>query len=124
MNTLSWFLYFADILVNIASSLVFLGFCFGGAYIGWVIHTTISNESAEDLARIYGREVKEKKAYPKLTLVVLSACCFLTANLLPSKNTMYAIAASELGEEAAKSAIGQKSLKAIEQWIDKQLESK
>jgi hypothetical protein len=44
--------------------------------------------------------------------------------LIPSKDTMYAIAASELGEEVVKSAIGQKSIKALEQWIDSQLEKK
>ncbi len=107
MNTLSWFLYFADVLANVQFTLVIIGSLLLLAYV-FLIFVAYVNEDK----------------FPKFSIAIAAVCCMMAASVLPSKNTMYAIAASELGEETAKSAIGQKSLKAIEQWIDKQLESK
>ena len=39
----------------------------------------------------------------------------------PSRETVYAIAASEMTEQALKTPVATKAMKAVEKWIDKQL---
>lgn len=104
MKTLSWFLYFADTLGDLKSTLstTFLIGLGGVSFISiWL--------------SLDGDHSFWKWISVPIIVLVLST-------MIPSKNTMYAIAASELGEQAMKSTIGQKSLKAVELWIDKQLE--
>lgn len=110
MNTLSQFLYAADVLSSVS---VFLGFVafFMAIGMGIVSGTSISALAEEE-------EFPHKLNY--LWLIVLLTS--IGAVAIPSKDTMYAIAASEMGEEVYKSKIGQKSLAAVEKWIDKQLE--
>jgi hypothetical protein len=43
------------------------------------------------------------------------SCC------LPSQTTMYAIAASQMGEQALKTPLAGKAGKALEAWLDKQI---
>jgi hypothetical protein len=52
--------------------------------------------------------------------------CFMPYSLglaafVPSKDALYAITASEMGEEILNSNIGSKAQQAIEAWIDKQI---
>lgn len=49
-------------------------------------------------------------------IVVLS----LTGAVLPSRDTMYAIAASQVGEQALKTPLAEKAEKALEAWLNKQ----
>lgn len=107
MNSLSWFLYFADCFSKTSYALVVIGII--GSILGMMVCVYFSIE-------------EDEHSFWKWMGVPLF-CLFLSC-LIPSKETMYAIAASEIGEEVIKSPVGQKSLKALEQWIDKQLEEK
>jgi hypothetical protein len=107
MNSLSWFLYFADVVTNFGITIVILTLLFGSGFFIFSVFQYVD---------------KSDSKFFKWNL--LTVFLLLFASIIPSKNTMYAIAASEIGEEVAKSDIGKKSLKAIEQWIDAQINKK
>lgn len=109
MNSLSWFLYFADFAVRFQfiSALVMLTAAFG-------LGVTFILKTLEEPAKNSRSLVKGFA----IALIVSSSIFCLT----PSKNTLYAIAASQLGEKAMESTIGQKTKQALELWIDSQIE--
>lgn len=119
MNSLSWFLYFVDVLsrANILACIV-LGA--SAAYLS--ITMAIAGISAGD----FGRPIKAtwfpwwKRAGVSL---LVSAVVF---TVIPSSNTLYAIAASEVGEKVVKSeavqGIASDATKALQQWIKRQLD--
>lgn len=43
------------------------------------------------------------------------------AVVLPSRETIYAIAASQMDEQALKSDIGAKTFRALDAWLDRQI---
>ena len=52
----------------------------------------------------------------------VSAIALVVVSLaVPSKDTVYAIAASEVGEEIVKSETAGKAVKALNAWLDKQI---
>jgi hypothetical protein len=53
---------------------------------------------------------------------ILAVVFALLGGLTPSRETIYAIAASELGEEALKSSAATKAQQALNAWLDKQIE--
>lgn len=109
MNSFSWFLYFA----GIAKGVYILFFIVGsmGALVSSLIGGMLVIE--------YGKEKK-----PFVIAFIVSCFLLIVSALIPSKDTLYAIAASEIGEQAYKSELGQKASKAIEMWIDSQLSKK
>lgn len=109
MNSLSWFLYLADVVSGLGHFFSVAGFLFL-LFGGWLA-AVILVESCGD--------VKWPFVFPVVGLALL-----LFATLIPSKNTIYAIAASELGKQAAESELGKKGLKAVELWIDEQMKEK
>lgn len=118
MNSVSWFLYFIDVFDNvrvgfqIVAFISFLGVLF--LFIGVAI---TEGEISEDALAI-------KRAL-KVTLAV-GGISFLVLMPIPSKNTLYAIAASEVGEKIVKNESVQEitsdATKALHQWIKKQIE--
>lgn len=107
MNSLSWFLYWADVLPTIAHGMA------GISLFGMVLW---------GLFCVYMFIACDKK-WP-LIFIPVFLVMMLISGLIPRKDTLYAIAASELGEEALKSNLGKKATQAIEQWIDTQLKPK
>lgn len=105
MNSLSWFLYLADVFPKFASG-IFL--CSLFAFIIIFI-----------FSMYYTIENKKYHLWKYLSLPIIG---FFISSTIPSQNTMYAIAASEIGEEAVKSKLGQKISLALEKWIDTQIE--
>lgn len=108
MNQLSWLLYAADV----ASS---INFAFAAVFIACLIVTVIcflgtleanEREWACPLFRHFGL----------YTLLV-----FLVSAPIPSKDTIYAIAVSEMGEQALATPLAGKATKALEAWLDKQI---
>jgi len=104
MNSLSWFLYSIDVLSNIKGFLIILVFFLGTGAIAYIGHSFVEGDHP-----------------PKWWIVALLLSPAVPLTLIPDKNTMYAIGASELGEHVVNSEIGQKAKKAIEMWIDSQL---
>ncbi len=125
MNSLSWFLYLADVIGNfrgIAHPFAF----FGGVafFIAVGVRVVVGGLAAagEDEAKAFVPLAQTALKY--VTIVFTSACLVLV--VAPSTNTLYAIAASEMGEKIVKSesvqGITDDATKALQQWIKRQIE--
>ncbi len=111
MNSVSWFLYAADVLSALG---VFGTVCMLGTLVTMVFVTAFQICEREESPRFL------RWALPLWIFAGVIIC------LIPSKNTMYAIAASEVGEKIVKSetvqGIASDATKALQQWIKKQIE--
>lgn len=107
MNSLSWFLYLADVVGNLSGAIVAIAIILIISSLFGAFFYVAANE-------------RKPPMYFAWCFTGASAMLFL-ASFLPSKNTMYAIAASELGQKAVESELGGKALKAVEQWIEGQV---
>lgn len=112
MNSLSWFLYLAEVLENLGICAAILG---GLGLIGL-------------LAGTIGYACEKEKFWKdgwKIGAPII-VFLFLISILTPSKKTMYAIAASEFGERLAQNeavqGIASDASKALQQWIKRQIE--
>lgn len=116
MNDLSFLIYWADV----ADSLDwFFQFLMGVSIVGtiaWLLFgATISDE---------GPSPEEWRGWRKAGLLVLLPSFIVSAvlgSLVPSKETVYAIAASEMGERALNTPTATKAFQALEAWLDKQV---
>jgi hypothetical protein len=111
MNNLSWLLYFADVCGNLGVVAV-LSWIFSGLFTifyGMAIDFDFEDNPLKNVI------INTWKA-----IVIITVLCVF----LPGKQTIYAIAVSETGEEVLKSNISTKAQQAIEKWIDTQLEDK
>lgn len=108
MNTLSIFLWAADVLPGISNNLQALGAMLG---IVMAFGTFVS-------------VINEQFHYLKFTIPILCFAVLISvaAALVPKKETIYAIAVSELGEEVYKSEEGQKVVRLLNGYLDKKLE--
>jgi len=113
MNDLSILIYLTS-LVGKASNILGAVLFFGGLLvsIGVVFYFACADEY--DAA-----EKSFRKLYPRFTAVWVF--CGLLYLAIPTQDAMYAIAASEVGEEIVQSEVAGKALKAVEAWIDTQL---
>jgi len=114
MNTLSWMIYAADVAEsarNIFGVVTFFG-CLGAALLAVPFLAGTDCASEEDQATL-------RKAL-KVCLIVAFASR-LIALPIPSKETVYAIAASEMGERALNTPTADKAVKALNAWLDKQI---
>lgn len=102
MNSLSWFLYLAGIINNLQGFLTCVGLtlCMGAGI----------------AAGPFELGLKRVRFYLGLSFLLLTV-----AAVLPDKQTLYAIAASEMGEKAIQTTVGKKAINAIELWIDSQI---
>ena len=85
-----------------------------------LISVTVFNDSLAS----YERAEKRKKYYVSPRLFTLVILCWLIAAFCPSSETMYAIAASQSGEQVLKTPLANKAEKALEVWLDKQAANK
>lgn len=102
MNSLSWLIYFADIVSNLQGVLAAVS----------VVLVVAMLPATEGFSKTF----KGLKLY--VTIAILLGAI---ATILPSKNTVYAIAASELGEQVLVSNTGKKAVAALEAWLDAQV---
>lgn len=100
MNNLSWLIYFGGVCDGLEGLFVSLS-VLGGLV---VVIQSLNNEKLTIL--------------PIVKLVPL---LWVVAAILPTKDTVYAIAASELGEKVVASQLSDKAKKAIDAWLDKQI---
>lgn len=87
MNDLSWLLYLIGISGNIQNTLVFLGFALCGA--GALMSCVFAFEFDRPKTAVF----------TILLTSVIVVTMWLTAALIPPRSTLYAIAASQLGEQ-------------------------
>lgn len=112
MNNLSLFIYLAEIVENLRFflQLFVVLFPFFGA-IGSIIY---KGESIDNVL-------------PNWWIFTFFFILFIAVTLLvflPTKTTLYAIAASELGEDLLKSELGQTVTLSLENWVKAQLQQK
>ena len=107
MNDLSWLLYWGGVSGNasvILASAVSIGFGVLGL---WTVIACIEGHG-------------DNYTGPKW-LFSIPAIAALLLIFTPSQNTVYAIAASEMGEKALDSKLATKAEKALDAWLDRQL---
>ena len=104
MNTLSWFIYWADVLPSLAKGL-----------------TTLLLFSLLISVSMNAYQLIENNCKKYIWVPFLCAFVLLLSSFIPSQNTLYAIAASEMGEDVYKSEQGQKIVKQLSDWVEAQL---
>lgn len=117
MNQLSWLLYIGNVLGNLGSVFVFISLGFIILCIIAAIALCVQLETYSS----YNNDPKptlHKSVYLMIPAVFV---CWLLAALCPSQDTVYAIAASQVGEQALKTPLAQKAEKAINVWLDNQI---
>ncbi len=105
MNSLSWIIYLAGVSQSIS---VLLGFAAVLTLFGLVFFGIVYEFSNDFMlaARKW---------------IFIAAGCAIVAALIPSKESIYAIAASEYGEEVLKTPEASKARKALNSWLDAQI---
>jgi len=111
MNKLSWLIYFAGTVNSI-----FVVSIIGALIIAIYACVTIAYNEAE---KDYKNFVKKDPLAFKYIFILF----VLTFTFVPNKNTILAIAASEIGENAITQFKDSKYSKALDAWIDEQLKS-
>ena len=115
MNDLSWLLYFADIADNLSGILRPISF----------VLITVSILMGLFLFPVNCEADKEFKLfYTTLfkNVLIATAIVSIVSSVIPSKETLYAIAVSEVGEEVVKSETANKAVKALNTWLDRQIQ--
>jgi predicted MFS family arabinose efflux permease len=114
LNALSWLIYLASVVssigvlaftVAVLSVLVFLA--------GLMVVCANIDEGYES-----ERNTGFKLLIGSTRVFVI---CALLLVVLPGRDTIYAIAASEMGEELLNSETGSKAVKALDAWLDRQI---
>lgn len=138
MNSLSWILYAADA-VDTAK-----GVAFAGMLLSIPIATTSFLWTDNEDKSKWDDQMHNNRLYPTLypkppegprpdashpyrkitkpVLVGLAIFSVATA-ALPDRNTVYAIAASELGERALETPTASKAVAALNAWLDRQIQA-
>lgn len=116
MNSISWFLYVAGVVDNFGGVMIGMGvFCLVVCGVCWFGYSLADNEDTTEMLKRTGSWT------PIAAAVILTIACFV-----PSKSTMLAIAASQIGERVAQSeqvqGLASDATKALQQWIKKQIE--
>lgn len=111
MNNLSWLLLWADLAQNVSITITLIAsLLFIGGGITAFIHFLV-DEDAE-------------RAMPLIKSILwITIPIFLIASLIPSKQTIYMIAASETGETVVNSPETKKMFDLLKSKIEEQLQS-
>lgn len=114
MNSLSWFLYFADVLTNLQPVLAIpaVAAAISGGIAIFVFFMT--NDKHDEI---------ERKAAKKAAQLLWSVAiiCGLSACLIPSRTTIYMMAGSELAEIVVTDPVNIDVMKDVRTLIQKQL---
>lgn len=113
MNELSWMIYLADV-TGTLKVLLFIFIIIAAIILAWRIFTAALDSYG-------GLEKGEVWAPTKAALWIVGPASIMAA-VLPSSSTIYAIAASEMGEKALNTETGGKAVKALNAWMDRQIE--
>lgn len=128
MNSLSWLIYFASLSDSASGFLSFLaGIGAVCVILGTILSVMWTDGGYGGDRRIKGYEDMRKRGQALIPRGLLTlVLCGSIAVILPSKNAVYAIAASEIGErvisDEAVRGIAADSTKALQSWIKKQIE--
>lgn len=125
MNKLSQLLYWADVFGALSTIAGLLGLallvagtiCFG-------VSANYRGEEEERRARYQEKPDftfvnKMRDSFRACAVFAFILICLFV--LTPSRSTMYAIAASEMGEQALTTPTATKAFRALDAWLDKQI---
>jgi hypothetical protein len=117
MNSVSWFLYFSDVVGNLRTLATFAMIA---TFLMWAVLNISVPVSDGDVLNW-----PDFKKWWSRGLFSLLICAFVVA-VVPSQNTMYAIAASQIGEKIAVNGqvqeIASDATKALQSWIKTQID--
>ncbi len=100
MNTVSWLIYLTYVIPSVSWFATAWAIVFGTATIFLIIMWNIYNAKAnERWAEPEDKEFPETIAKQFKWVIPSGLLCLVLANIVPDQQTMYMIAASELGEE-------------------------
>lgn len=113
MNSVSWFLYFSDVVGNLQPLFgIAAGICVCVALVCVLAYAVEDWEGGATYSRRWA-----------IASVPLALICVL----IPDKSTMYGIAASQVGEQLAANddvkGLASDARKALQQWIKRQIDS-
>lgn len=126
MNTLSWLIYLADVADSVgwAFDCLFFVSMIAGVILAFVWKAAAADAAAE-------KDKPNKSGAAEISLgcrrglfricLPIFLLTFFLSGLVPNKETVYAIAASELGETVLKSDTGNKAVNALNAWLDEQI---
>lgn len=125
MNRLSWLLYAANVSENIGGLLIFLGVIAAVMaaaifIISFYEFDTICRWDPEDVRNAHIKKVLKRRS-GSYWLIILAFIIWIIAAFTPGKDTVYAIAASEVGEQVLKSETGNLATQALNAWLKKQI---
>lgn len=116
MNALSWLIYLADVAGNLDAFFFALMII---SIIGGVIWLIVGAVAADD-----NEGPDFWKTWRKVGFAYLLPIFFIgtiIGSIIPSRDTVYAIAASEMGEKALNTSTANKAFKALDAWLDQQI---
>jgi len=105
MGSVVWLMYLADVATSISTVLC----------VGAII--TLFTVGGYKLASF----IEEFDAKPVRAYVIACVVAFVVASLIPSKETIYAAAAVTAGEKALNTPTGDKAVRALNAWLDRQI---
>lgn len=126
MNSVSWFLYLADAMSSLSGVLVFFGVlatlmvCLG-VFMSLLNTDSTSKDRQQRYADFNANGTRFIRGFVPWMIL-----CFVVAAIIPAQKTMYAIAASQVGEQVVKSeavqGVANDAAKALQIWIKKQID--
>lgn len=121
MNELSWLLY----LVELSHRVAVLFTIIGVTLITVTIILSIMSFTFEDFNNSPEQDQAVRLRCRRSAIGFGITCCtlFFLATILPSQNTVYAIAAFEMGERVLDSKTGSLATQALNSWLQKQITS-
>jgi phosphatidylserine synthase len=104
MNSLSWLIYLSDLLPNVASTAGVFALFLGIALVGLLLFNIMwkSTEETEFPINV-----------PWKSLISLFVFLVTISTVIPHRNTILLIAASEYGEKVIKSEVGEQALRIL-----------
>jgi len=114
MNNLSLLIYLADVADNVRWML-YVGFVLSAVTVVFTLLSVLVTEG-EILEKEYRPTWLKILRWSAIGLVFFG----LVKAVVPTKDTVYAIAASEVGEQVIESPTAKKAVDALNRWLDKQ----
>lgn len=118
MNQLSWLIYLAGVSGNLQGFLIFLCIALGiGGMISGGIGFAMMHDAYDDDDR---KKIKVTLKFSKTALIAMIGFGVFSS-VMPDRNTLYAIAVSEMGERVLSTPTAGKAFKALDAWLDDQI---
>ncbi len=121
MNSLSWLIYLASVAGSIGGIAVFVMI----AAILCFLASGFVYLNADDYDDDYrGRDDAKRRTWASRMMKQCVGAFVLASVIIivvPGRDTVYAIAASEMGEELLNSDTGSKAVQALDLWLDRQI---